>query len=300
MAGREIQRLPASLLTSDFADFLGSETPVILEGVAIDPDFAARLEQRDVLDRIEAREGGEQSRGTHRHSNDWLDVTPSVAREDPVMSGLYDELHRFVPTEGVRLRDTHVRLWGAPQGTLTPWHYDGNGIHGLNLQVVGRKFWQLVSPETPLPTYPFVYGSPQGARPLNARQRGELDWLEFETRPGDVLFLPRLWSHYVLSLDAWNANINLVFTPLSLAGSALARREYGRVAALAALQHSPIARLLPARLRAASDAMGYGEAEDYFRSQVPRAEVVKTVLNELRMLPLESAIVHYRRALGLA
>jgi hypothetical protein len=299
MARRQIQRVPASLPTGEFARFLASETPVILEGVAIDPDFAARLEQRDLLDRIESREGGEQGRAAHRHSNVWLDVTPSGAREDTVMSGLYDELHRFVPTDGVSLRDTHVRLWEAPRGTLTPWHYDGNGIHGLNLQVLGRKYWQLVSPETPLPSYPFVNASPQGAQPLNARQRDELDWLEFETGPGDVLFLPRLWSHYVLSIGAWNANMNLVFTPLSLAGSALARREYGRVAALAALQRSRIARLLPARIRSSGDALGYGGAEDYFRSKVPRAELVKTALNELRLVPLASVIVHYRRTLGI-
>ena len=147
-----------------------------------------------------------------------------------------------------------------------------------------------------MPTYPFVFASPQGAQPLNARQRHELDWLEFETGPGDVLFLPRLWSHYVLSLDAWNANINLVFTPFSLAESALARREYGRVAALAALQHSRITRPLPARIRTDGDAVGYGGAEDYFRSQVPRAEVVNTALNEVRMFPLVGAIVLYRRA----
>lgn len=299
MAVRQIQRLPASLPIGEFARFLASETPVILEGLAIDSDAVARFEQRDLLDRIELREGGEQRRGANRHSSVWLDITPSGAREDPVLSGMYDELHRFVPGRGVRLRDTHVRLWGAPQGTLTSWHYDGNGIHGLNLQVLGRKYWQLVSPETPLPTYPFVYASPQGAQPLNARQRDELDWLEFETGPGDLLFLPRLWSHYVLSLDAWNANMNLVFTPLSLANSALARREYGRVAALAALQHSRIARLLPASIRASGDAVGYGGAEDHFRSHVPRAEVVKSALNELRMFPLASVVLHYRRALGL-
>lgn len=297
VAQRTIQRLPASVSADEMKHVIASETPVILEGVPIDTDFGARIQERDFLDRIESNEQVEHGRATTRHSKVWLDVTPTGARQDPVMSELYDELNRIVPTEGVSVRDTNVRLWGSPQGTITTWHYDGNGIHGLNLQVAGRKFWQLVSPDTPLPAFPFTRLNPQGACPLTARQREELDWMEFETGPGDLLFLPRLWSHFVLSLDEWNANLNLVFTPLSAATSKLARREYARVAAVSTIHATRLGRLLPATL--SSDAVGYGGGvADHFRLQVAPKDVRKVALEEMRLVPLMTAVTCYRRVLG--
>jgi hypothetical protein len=301
MPRRTIERVPASIPVAEFNErFLSKETPVILEGVEIDPTLPGRVTAPGLLDAIEAREEQDGQRKAVRHSTFWLDITPEGAKHDAAMAALYQDLRRLVPNEGVNLRETHVRLWGSPQGTVTSWHYDGNGVHGLNLQVTGRKFWQIVSPETPMPTYPFVFYLVQGSQPLNARQREELDWMGFETKPGDLLFLPRLWSHLVISLEPWNLNLNLVFTPKSVAHSAMANRELGRVASLAMIQRSPLWRLLPEVIRdGVVDGKGYGGDEEFFVKRTPPSEVARSVLRELRTMPIAGLVLHYRRAFGL-
>ena len=35
-----------------------------------------------------------------------------------------------------------IRVFAHPRGNVTTWHYDGNGLNVLNLQVSGKKHWQ--------------------------------------------------------------------------------------------------------------------------------------------------------------
>ena len=39
------------------------------------------------------------------------------------------------------------------------------------------------------------------------------DYMAITTEPGDMLFVPRYWSHQVHSLEACNVNLNWVWTP---------------------------------------------------------------------------------------
>ncbi|MCC6835397.1 cupin-like domain-containing protein [Nitrosomonas sp.] len=121
-------------------------------------------------------------------------------------------------------RKLPMRVFMQPCGHITLPHYDGNSLHVVNLQVTGRKKWILTSPHTPLPTLPFMFA---GMVSRNFYYNPEkYDFMEFETLPGDLLFVPRYWYHEVHSLDKVNLNFTWVFTPFfPNEGSPLGKRE---------------------------------------------------------------------------
>lgn len=108
-------------------------------------------------------------------------------------------------------RGMPMRVFMQPRGHTTLPHYDGNSLHGMNLQVLGRKRWILTSPRTPLPTMPFMFAGM--VRREFVYDPRKYHYLEFETGPDDLLFLPRYWYHEVHALEEVNLNINWVFTP---------------------------------------------------------------------------------------
>jgi len=121
-------------------------------------------------------------------------------------------------------RELPMRIFMQPAGHVTLPHYDGNSLHVMNLQVTGKKKWMLTSPYTPLPTMPFMFA---GMVPRNFYyDPDKYDFMEFETLPGDLLFVPRYWYHEVYSLDKINLNFTWVCTPFfPNEGSPLGKRE---------------------------------------------------------------------------
>lgn len=108
-------------------------------------------------------------------------------------------------SEYLRTEDTPdgVYFWFGPRGTVTPLHHDLMNI--LMAQVQGRKQVKLISPDDIDLVYNHqgVYslvdcGNPDFERFPALR---EAEVLEVELAPGDVLFLPVGWWHYVKALD---------------------------------------------------------------------------------------------------
>jgi hypothetical protein len=122
------------------------------------------------------------------------------------------------------VRKSPMRLFMQPGGHVTLPHYDGNSLHGLNQQIIGKKKWIVTSPNTPLPNIPFMFASMVGK---NFKYNPTVhDFYEFETAPGDLLFLPRYMVHEVHSLEPVNLNLNWVCTPTyPNESSLLGRRE---------------------------------------------------------------------------
>ncbi|GAB5415444.1 MAG: cupin-like domain-containing protein [Congregibacter sp.] len=208
---RDIDRLSIDELTyaQFISDYLKPEKPVVLTDVrsfdqaALTPDYIKRHYSKE-----SRREAG------------WFDadlLSDQVIRKPELVS-------KVLCRDDVSLRESPMRIFMQPGGHVTLPHYDGNSLHGFNLQVVGRKRWIITSPNTPLPNIPFMFVGLVGERFRYDPSR--LDFYEFDTMRGDLLFLPRYFYHEVHSLDPVNVNVNWVFTPTSPnEGSILGRRE---------------------------------------------------------------------------
>lgn len=126
--------------------------------------------------------------------------------------------------EDMSVRKSPMRLFMQPGGHVTLPHYDGNSLHGLNQQVIGKKRWVLTSPNTPLPNIPFMFAGSVGKD--FTYDPDKYDFYDFHTESGDVLFLPRYWYHEVHSIAPVNLNLNWVLTPRTPnESSILGRRE---------------------------------------------------------------------------
>ncbi|XP_040004183.1 HSPB1-associated protein 1 homolog [Xiphias gladius] len=108
-------------------------------------------------------------------------------------------------------------LWIGTEGANTPCHLDSYGCN-LVLQVQGRKRWYLFSPEDTRKLYPTripyeessVFSQVDVLHPDLRRfpdfQRARVHIVTLS--PGEVLFVPRHWWHYVESLDPITVSVN--------------------------------------------------------------------------------------------
>lgn len=102
-----------------------------------------------------------------------------------------------------------VNCWFGPAGTITPLHTDR--YHNFLCQVVGRKYVRLYSNDQKLSLYPFKGDvMTQNASmveldnpdPVSFPLFASAPFLEYVLEPGDVLYIPPLWWHYVKSLSS--------------------------------------------------------------------------------------------------
>ncbi|XP_020506908.2 HSPB1-associated protein 1 homolog [Labrus bergylta] len=108
-------------------------------------------------------------------------------------------------------------LWIGTQGANTPCHLDSYGCN-LVLQVHGRKRWHLFPPEDTVHLYPtripyeessvfsqvdVLHPDPQRF-PAFQGARAHVVTLQ----PGQVLYVPRHWWHYVESVDPITVSVN--------------------------------------------------------------------------------------------
>ncbi|KAM6934068.1 HSPB1-associated protein 1 homolog [Xenentodon cancila] len=117
--------------------------------------------------------------------------------------------------EGRNGRDS--TLWIGTKGANTPCHLDSYGCN-LVLQVQGRKRWHLFPPEDTAKLYPTripyeessVFSSVDVLRPdLRRFPAFQLARTHIVTlHPGQVLYVPRQWWHYVESIDPITVSVN--------------------------------------------------------------------------------------------
>lgn len=171
-------------------------------------------------------------------------LSESSRRPGWVVSGLVDNDAIKIPLlvkltlarSDIRLCAEPMRLFLQPGRHTTLPHFDGNSLHGFNLQVQGSKRWIIVSPDTPLPSVPFTnVGMPPRGFDYDP---GKYDFCEFVTRPGDMVFLPRYWFHEVHALEEKNLNFNWVLTPSFPNGSSRIGKRENELAAIA--RRSPL------------------------------------------------------------
>ncbi|MEA2489381.1 MAG: hypothetical protein QOH21_1173 [Acidobacteriota bacterium] len=111
-----------------------------------------------------------------------------------------------------------IGLWLSAAGVVSRLHFDANGAHNLNAQVVGRKHVVLFPPsEAP---YLYLYDAPESkARNFSRIDIDAVDGALFPEfrqahgfegvlHEGEMLFLPAGWFHSFRHEGAWNANVN--------------------------------------------------------------------------------------------
>ena len=114
---------------------------------------------------------------------------------------------------------THVYTWLGTGGTRTPLHFDS--YDNLFVQVAGAKYIRLYSPQDTPKLYvkkDGSYGLQGNMSELDCEKEDweahplarDLDYYEVVLMPGDALFLPCRWWHYVRSLST-SVSINYWF-----------------------------------------------------------------------------------------
>lgn len=108
-------------------------------------------------------------------------------------------------------------LWVGTNGANTPCHLDTYG-YNLVLQVQGRKRWHLFPPSDTRCMYPtrIPYEESSVFSLVNVTQPDLIRFPAFRRarshvvtlEPGQVLFVPRHWWHYVESVDPVTVSIN--------------------------------------------------------------------------------------------
>ncbi|PMS37265.1 Cupin-like domain-containing protein [Trinickia symbiotica] len=143
-------------------------------------------------------------------TNDFYMTASNHSLNRRALAELWDDLKPLPPYLDPRSPDDGF-LWFGPAGTITPFHHDLT--NNLLAQVVGRKRILLV----PLHDTPFMYNhlhcfsTVDGKRPnlevtpafANAR------FMQCTLEPGELLFLPIGWWHYV---EAIEVSITVAFT----------------------------------------------------------------------------------------
>jgi lysine-specific demethylase 8 len=119
----------------------------------------------------------------------------------------YMGLPSFYPEALQRRLKEEPRFFLGPAGTVSALHFDG--YHNFFVQVYGRKKFTLISPEqSRLVYYPWDYPRTHYS-PVNVGRPDldrfplfrEVETLEAVVGPGEILFIPVRWWHYVLALD---------------------------------------------------------------------------------------------------
>jgi hypothetical protein len=125
----------------------------------------------------------------------------ALLREHPELSADYHFPKYFFDWYSLLpgfMRLPYPRIFIGPSGATTPLHEDIWGTHAWLTQLVGRKRWILFPPGERRLLGDFREppdGGENGTFPCDAKG------VECTIGPGDTIFVPSRWSHYVVSLD---------------------------------------------------------------------------------------------------
>jgi hypothetical protein len=137
-------------------------------------------------------------------SNDFYLVARNFFFANPAFESLRADL--APPAEIIDTTDRSpdsAKLWFGPKGTVTPLHHDEHSI--LFVQVYGRKHFKLIPsfdlPKLYLEDRYYSEVDPESVDATRHPAFRSASVANFILNPGDVLFIPVGWWHWVKSLD---------------------------------------------------------------------------------------------------
>ena len=106
---------------------------------------------------------------------------------------------------------TRTHAWLGPAGTVSPLHTDP--CHNLLTQVLGRKYVRLYAPSHSAAMYPRREAKQRNSSAVDPRRDpdaldaafplfGRAPYVDCVLEPGDTLYVPPKWWHYVQSLTS--------------------------------------------------------------------------------------------------
>jgi hypothetical protein len=132
--------------TDRFIDqYFTPEIPVVVRGVGT--QWPARTKWTAEALRAALTESSSVVRRSY-----WHDSRPDFVADDLPTP---EFVERVLAPSCSYVRPHHCRFWIQKTGVITPWHVDAQSIYIICVQIRGRKEWSIVSPQTPLVTYPF-------------------------------------------------------------------------------------------------------------------------------------------------
>jgi len=172
----------------------------IMTGRNADPDYELNLDRhrttvsfKDYIDMVMSGGG----------TNDYYMVANNFFLRNEGVKRLYEDIEMFPEyLDDGKSTDTGS-FWFGPEGTITPLHHDVMNI--LLAQAVGRKRVILISPDQSHLVYnnTGVFSEVDCENPnydLYPLFR-QVKMIDITLEPGEVLFLPVGWWHYVRALD---------------------------------------------------------------------------------------------------
>jgi hypothetical protein len=227
---RAIERR-SSVSQGEFLErYYAANRPVILTGLLADspacqwwtPEYLAEICGDATVQVMVGRQGDpryELNSDSHKHeismseyvnmllyggaTNDYYLVANNAFFERAETQTLFNEVPQLPEYLDHSNSQRRIFLWFGPAGTVTPLHHDVMNI--MAAQIFGRKRFTLIAPEQTPYVYNemAVYGEVDCKNPDYSRH--PLYWqttpLDVILEPGEVLFIPVGWWHYVESLE---------------------------------------------------------------------------------------------------
>ncbi len=187
----------------------------------------------EFLDAISTGPRSERARRVFTGNEQYvLERRDGVTRENPDLATLYADVERppLFPAQSLYT----VWSWFSGPGPRTWLHYDNNGCHNLNAQILGAKECWLFSPRELARLYPFPLDGQNPAHNCCAVDVEAPDLARYPAfaeaeaehatlAAGDLLFIPVWWLHTFSHLGELNANVNFWWKPEAFRDNAVSR-----------------------------------------------------------------------------